>query len=126
VKAAPFAAQDLFSLIDRMLYSTTSEGWTWTAGAEGGIAIRRTTTDDTNENMGMDKVQARVELIVEILDGASDDLLSEVFVGIMKRWLSSCDNNPIQYEIISTLLIQDLLQMCSCCKNSYRHIRLNC
>jgi hypothetical protein len=126
VTAAPSAAQDVFYFIDRMLYSATSEGWTWTAGDEGGIAIRRTTADDVNEDMGMDEVQARVELIVEILGGASDDVLSEVFVGIMRRWLSSGDNNPIQYRIPSTLLIEGLLQMCSYCKNSYRHIRLNC
>jgi hypothetical protein len=97
VKAASSPTEDILYLVHRMLYSSTADGWMWTPGEEGGVAIRRSTSDDQSQERGLEADGARVEVIVAIVGIASDDVLSEVFVGIMRRWLAPEDDNAMQY-----------------------------
>jgi hypothetical protein len=124
LKVASSPAKAVLYLVHRMLYLSVAEGWTWTPGDEGGIEIRRSVSDDQSLGLGLEEVGARVEVIVEVVGTTSDDVLSEVFVGIMRRWLAPEDDNPIQY-IHCDDTNSGPLQMSSCCRNFCRHISLN-
>jgi hypothetical protein len=88
-------AEDAMYLVDRILHTSTTDGWTYTAGSAGGISIRRAVND---EIIGPDETQARVQLVLEVLANSSSDVKSEVFVGIIRRWLSPVDDDsPMKY-----------------------------
>jgi hypothetical protein len=105
LKVTPSPSADIHYLVDRILYSSSLDGWLWSSGDEGGVSIRRITADDETSVLSLEEIQARVELIVEIVHTAPDDVLSEVLVGIMRQWLSPVEDSPMQYRLSVTVLI---------------------
>lgn len=87
---------DVLYLVERLLDSTIDQGWTFTAGSDGGIAIRRATDTDIRP-LGFDETTRRISVLIEILRRTPDDVKTEVFVGVIRRWLSPHqDDDPLQ------------------------------
>lgn len=82
---------DALDLIGRSLYLSEYEGWTYSPGDHGGIAIFRV-TETSERSMDLDEISKRVSVIVEVLGHASNDIKSEVFVDIVRHWLSQEDD----------------------------------
>lgn len=95
-KFSSSSVADALHLVERLLWTATNKGWTYSAGDHGGISIRRVESGKLHE-LGFDEISARVSTIIEIIRGASDDVKSEIFVGIIRRWLSPDDENPLSY-----------------------------
>ena len=91
------SAADALDLVQRVLWTNTGEGWTYSAGDHGGIAIRRVETTDVHE-LGFDEISFRISTIIEIIHGTSIDVKSEIFVGIIRLWLSPHDDDPLSYS----------------------------
>ena len=90
------AATDALQLVEQLLATCIAEGWTYTPGGTGGIAIRRATETDVPD-IGFENIFARVAVLVEIIEKTSDDVKSEIFVGVLTRWLSPNDEDPLSY-----------------------------
>lgn len=98
LKSSSSAATDVLYLVERMLRTSIDEGWIYAPGENGGIAIRKITVEDTHE-LGFDEISTRVSIIIEILKEASSDVKSEIFVGIIRQWLSPHKDNPLLYTL---------------------------
>jgi len=91
--ASPTPLKDVLSLIERMLY--VPPDWTFGPGGHGGVAVRRISTAET---LDLNSIQSRIENLLEILEKTSENTKSEIFVGIVRKWLSSQDEmDPMQY-----------------------------
>jgi hypothetical protein len=104
LKSSSSSVTGALHLVERLLWTTTSEGWTYSTGGHGGIAIRRVESGNVHE-LGFDEISARVSTIIEITRGASNDVKSEMFVGIIRQWLSPHDEDPLWYAPRNILLI---------------------
>jgi hypothetical protein len=123
--ASSSAATDAIHLIEEIVQVPADEGWTYAPGDEGGIVIRRVTIGDTHE-YGFEEISNRVSVIVEILRETSNDVKSEIFVGIVRHWLSPYDENPLQYEFLITKAnFSGHLRLFNYYKTSCRIIKLN-
>jgi hypothetical protein len=96
LKSSSSSVTDALHLVERLLRTTTNEGWTYSAGDHGGIAIRQAESRNVHE-LGFDEISARVSTIIEITKGASNDVKSEIFVGIIRHWLSPHEEDPLSY-----------------------------
>ena len=123
--ASSSAATDAIHLIEQIVRVPADEGWTYAPGDSGGIAIRRVTIEDTYE-YGFEEISKRVSIIIEILRETSDNVKSEIFVGIIRHWLSPYDENPLQYKLLVTKAnFSEHSRMFSYYKTSCRIIKLN-
>lgn len=95
-KFSSSSVADALHLVERLLWTATNDGWTYSAGDHGGISIRRVESGYLHE-LGFDEISARVSSIIEITKGASHAVKSEIFVGIIRHWLSPDDENPLSY-----------------------------
>ena len=123
-KSSSSSVTDALHLVERLLWTTTSEGWTYSAGDHGGIAIRRVESGDVHE-LGFDDISARVSTIIEITRGASNDMKSEIFVGIIRQWLSPHDEDPLSYDPPKYLVNLVHLRMLNYCRSFCRIMKLN-
>ena len=98
LKFSSSSVSDALHLVERILRTTNNEGWTYSAGDHGDIVIRRVESGNVHE-LGFDEISARVSTIVEITRGASNDVKSEIFVGIIRHWLSPHDEDPLSYGL---------------------------
>ena len=96
----------------------------YTPGGTGGVAIRRASEGDIHD-VGYEEIFARVATVVEIIEKASDDIKSEIFVGVVRRWLSPRDEDLLLYFPSFTILIPVHLRTLSCCRKFCPNIRLN-
>jgi hypothetical protein len=118
-------AIDVLHLVERLSHIATDEGWTFTAGGEGGIAIRRTTDTDIL-SLGFDDIARRISVLIEILRETSDDVKTEVFVGVIRRWLSPHhDDDFLPYIIFKFVLTPGRSQMYNCYRKFCQIISLN-
>jgi hypothetical protein len=96
LKSSSSGATDTLSLIERLVWTSNENGWTYTPGAQGGIAIRCVTSTETAD-IGFDEITVRIAIIIDIIRETSDDMKSEIFVGIIRHWFSPHEDNPLQY-----------------------------
>jgi hypothetical protein len=90
--------EDAMYLVDRIMDISADDGWTYAAGDSGGISIRQASNDDLGELIDYSEIQARVQLVIEMLEKTSSDVKSEVLVAIIRRWLSPVDeDSPMLY-----------------------------
>jgi hypothetical protein len=90
--------EDAMSLVDRIMYISAADGWMYAAGDTGGISIRRASSDEVDEFIDYSEIQARVQLVIEMLENTSSDVKSEVLVAIIRRWLSPVyEDSPMLY-----------------------------
>jgi len=85
LKYSTSPASGLLDLTRNLLSTSESQGWSFAVGETGGVAIRR--TPQTKDDLGLDDIQIRVEVFMEISQHASEEVKSEVFVGVIKQWL---------------------------------------
>jgi hypothetical protein len=123
VKFSSSPATTILDLTKRMLISSQSLGWQFVAGDTGGIAIR--VTSETVGGLGLDENQTRVEVIMEILEKAPEDVKAEAFVGTMQQWLSPENNdNSMRFVLLRFILITVHLQTHYSYKSSSRDIKM--
>jgi hypothetical protein len=90
--------EDAMYLVDRIMYVSATDGWTFAAGETGGISIRHASSDEPDEFTDYSEIQARVQLVIKMLENTSSDVKSEVLVAIIRRWLSPVDeDSPMLY-----------------------------
>jgi len=85
LKYSSSPASGLLDLTRNLLSTSESHGWSFAAGETGGVAIHR--IPQTKDDLGLDDIQTRVEVFMEISQHASEEVKSEVFVGVIKQWL---------------------------------------
>jgi len=79
--------------MERILY--VPPDWTFGPGGHGGVAVRRIATAET---LDLNSIQSRIESLLEILEKTPENTKSEIFVGIVRKWLSPQDEmDPMQY-----------------------------
>ena len=122
--STPSPATGVLDLVEQLLVTSHAEGWMYTPGGTGGIAIRRVTEGDIRE-VGFEEIFTRVAMVVEIIAKTSDDIKSEIFVGVVRRWLSPRDEDPLLYLPPYAKVIPVRLSTLSCCRKFYQNIRLN-
>jgi hypothetical protein len=84
--------QDLLNLNEKIFYVPE---WTFAPGGHGGVEIRRTSS---LESVNLEFIQFRIESLLEILEKTSEATKSEVFVGIVRKWLSpQSEADPLRY-----------------------------
>lgn len=88
---------DALYLIERILWTSDRDGWTYSPGDNGGIAIRRVTNADAHD-LRFDQISARVSTIIEIARETSSDVKSEIFACIIRNWLSQRVGHPLKYN----------------------------
>src|SRR5579862_7150448 len=94
----------ILDLTQKMLVSTQSLGWQFVAGDTGGIAIRA--SSETVTGSGLDEIQMRVEVIMEILDKAPEYVKAESFIWVMRHWLhSKSTSDPMRFVFLELILI---------------------
>jgi len=81
--ASQSPSQGLLYILERL--AETPPNWTFTPGEHGGVAIKQ---NSSPQAIDLNSIQNRVESFLEILDKTSDDTKSEVFIGIVRKWLS--------------------------------------
>jgi hypothetical protein len=97
VKSSTSPAADILNLTKKILSRSESQGWSFVAGETGGVDIRSTSKE--TDDLGLDNIQTRVEVLMEILQQASEDVKSEVFVGVIRQWLHpESKDNPMRYD----------------------------
>jgi len=94
--STPSPATDVLDLVEQLSVTSYVEGWMYTPGGTGGVAIRRATEGDIHD-VGFEEIFTRVATVVEIIAKASDDIKSEIFVGVVRRWLSPRDEDLLLY-----------------------------
>lgn len=97
--SSPSSAIDVLHLVRYVLDISAAQGWMYAPGATGGIAIRRARESDTS-NVRFDEILVRVAAVVEMIGKTSEDIKSEVFVGVIRTWLSPHDDDPLLYSSI--------------------------
>lgn len=117
VKSSLSPATAILDLTEKMLISTQSFGWQFVAGDTGGIALRA--SSETVTGLGLDEIQMRVEVIMEILDKAPEDVKAESFIRIMRQWLHSKGTiDPMRFVFLELILIAAHLQTLFSCRSS--------
>jgi hypothetical protein len=122
--STPSPATDVLDLVEQISVTSNAEGWIYTPGGTGGVAIRRATKGDIHD-VGFEEIFTRVATVVEIIGKASDEIKSEIFVGVVRRWLSPRDEDLLLYFSPSEKLMTVHLRTLSCCRKFYQNIRLN-
>ena len=91
------SSSDLLVLLDLILFVPSTEGWVFAPGDTGSICIRRATSADSI-TLGFDEINSRIFIFVDVLKTASDDVKSEIFVGIIRRWFSPHEDDYMKYS----------------------------
>ena len=125
LSASSCPGADVLRLVENISHTPSAYGWTYTPGDQGGIAIRRTTADDSHDT-DFDTISSRVLIIVETLRDTSDMVKSEVFVGVIRYWLSPRQDDPIRYHRVKYCSNSGGLRTLSYCKNYCQIINKTC
>lgn len=108
IKSSSSPAVDILDLTKKITLSTETQGWSLVAGETGGIAIR--STSEERELLDLEEIQTRVEVLIEILEKASDEVKSEIFVGVIRQWLHPESDNSMRFGFLKSMLTVVLLQ----------------
>jgi hypothetical protein len=122
--STPSPATDVLDLVEQLSVTSYAEGWMYTPGGTGGVAIQRAAVGDIHD-VGYEDIFGRVATVVEIIEKVSDDIKSEIFVGVVRRWLSPRDEDLLLYFSPFAKLTPVHLRTLSCCRIFYQNIRLN-